>query len=244
MRKPAIALIHSPLVGPFTWSLVALALRKQGWDVVVPTLSDNEDSPLPHWQQHAQQIADALTKLPTTRSILWVAHSGAGLRLPIYRLSVNNPVAGYIFVDAGIPKVGISDVGQGLSQLEWMACESATGAHQLQQLLNQGDLFPNWTDEMLREEVPNPTLRAVLIAELQPHGLRYFNEPLPVFEGWPDARCAYIHFSASYDEAAKTAKRFGWPVIQINGGHFHMIVNPLRVANAIVELADKQLKLL
>lgn len=240
MRKPAIALIHSPLVGPFTWSLVALALRKQGWDVVVPTLSDNDEVPLPYWQQHAQHIATALTKLPSTRPILWVAHSGAGLRLPAYRSWVINPVAGYIFVDAGIPHNAPS---QAQSQLEWMARESAAGADELQQLLNQGDLFPNWTDEMLRDEVPNSTLRTALMDELQPHGLRYFDEPLPVFGGWPDARCAYIYFSAAYDEAAHIAKHLGWPVVQIHGGHFHMIVNPLRVANAIIELAEKQLKL-
>lgn len=239
MRKPAIALIHSPLVGPFTWSLVALALRKLGWDVVVPALSDDEDAPAPHWQQHAEQIAGTLTRLPNTRPILWVAHSGAGLRLPLYRASVGNPVAGYIFVDAGLPN---DAPAQGLSQLQFMARESATDTQALQQLLNQGDCFPNWTDEMLRDEIPNSTLREALLAELQPHGRRYFNEALPVFEGWPDARCAYIHFSAAYDEAANTAKRLGWPVIHLNGGHFHMIVNPLRVANAIIDLAERHLK--
>jgi hypothetical protein len=32
-------LIHSPLVGPFTWSLVAEELRARGQEMFVPTLS-------------------------------------------------------------------------------------------------------------------------------------------------------------------------------------------------------------
>ena len=246
MRKPIIALIHSPLVGPFTWSLVALVLRKQGWTVSLPMLSDRDDSAIPHYEQHAQQIIEALAKYPSTQPVLWVGHSGAGLRLPVYRHAISNPVAGYIFVDAGIPHHAPPS---GLSQLEFMARDEADSdsdsdgdaAAELQYLLDQGERFPNWTEAMLSDEIPNPTLRAALMAELQPHGQRYFNEPLPVFADWPDARCGYIHFSSAYNRAADDARQMGWPVAHISGGHFHMIVNPMRVARAIVDLVEGQL---
>jgi hypothetical protein len=35
-----MVLVHSPLVGPFTWSLVARQLQAGGFDVLVPTLTD------------------------------------------------------------------------------------------------------------------------------------------------------------------------------------------------------------
>ena len=41
-------LIHSPLVGPLTWSLVAEDLRRRGIDALVPTLHD-DDTGLPYW---------------------------------------------------------------------------------------------------------------------------------------------------------------------------------------------------
>jgi hypothetical protein len=52
-RTPAFVLIHSPLVGPFTWSPLADQLRKRRFDVIVPTLSDGGNAKLPYWKQHA-----------------------------------------------------------------------------------------------------------------------------------------------------------------------------------------------
>ena len=46
-------LIHSPLVGPLTWSLVANEMRQRGLDVIVPALEDSSDSKEPFWKQHA-----------------------------------------------------------------------------------------------------------------------------------------------------------------------------------------------
>src|SRR5437868_5068944 len=54
------ALLHSPLVGPFTWSLVAEHLRQRGVETAVPALDDVEGSPVPYWQQHAGAVARGL----------------------------------------------------------------------------------------------------------------------------------------------------------------------------------------
>src|SRR6266568_1411664 len=42
-----IVLVHSPLVGPFTWSLVAKPLQADGFDVLVPVLIDSGETPRP-----------------------------------------------------------------------------------------------------------------------------------------------------------------------------------------------------
>ena len=49
-------LIHSPLVGPLTWKLVADQMRQRNREVIVPTLVDSPDSEEPYWKQHAESV--------------------------------------------------------------------------------------------------------------------------------------------------------------------------------------------
>ena len=70
-------LIHSPLVGAFTWSLVAAEMRQRGLDVIVPLLNDSPDSKDPYWKQHAESFAQAFVGVPSDVPITLVAHSGA-----------------------------------------------------------------------------------------------------------------------------------------------------------------------
>ncbi len=60
----AFVLIHSPLVGPMTWRLVADALRRKGQTALVPSLFDAPDAALPYWQQHVRSVAQALAHEP------------------------------------------------------------------------------------------------------------------------------------------------------------------------------------
>src|SRR5258707_8636892 len=55
-----LALIHSPLVGPLTWTRVAAVLAARGAAVALPELRDDPASALPFWQQHAESVAQAL----------------------------------------------------------------------------------------------------------------------------------------------------------------------------------------
>jgi hypothetical protein len=73
------------------------------------------------------------------------------------------------------------------------------------------------------------------VAEIRPRTLSFFTEPIPVYDGWPDAPCVYIKFSEAYEWDAAQAKREGWHLYELNAGHFHMLVEPLTVANLIVE---------
>src|SRR5512138_1187962 len=95
-------LIHSPLVGPLTWKLVAEQMRQRGIDIIVPTLIDSADSTEPFWKQHAESAA--ALHIPQDRPDILVAHSGACPLLPVIRQSLANPVNSYVFVNAGLPR--------------------------------------------------------------------------------------------------------------------------------------------
>lgn len=232
MNDPfTFALIHSPLVGPLTWRLVSRELAKQQLDVVVPTLIDRPESTQPFWQQHAESVAQSLDRVSKDHRIVLVAHSGAGPLLPAIRQALPHSIGGYIFVDAGLPR-------DGLSRLDLMKLQDQSWANEFHQSLLRGDRFPDWSVDDLRDIVPDDQLRQQLVAELRPRSLSFFAEPLPVFDGWPDAPCAYIQFSASYAWDAQQARLAGWPVREVNArtraGHFHMLVDPAAVAEWIV----------
>jgi len=232
MKKNVYVLIHSPLVGGLTWTLVADQMRQMGVSVVVPLLLDSPNSPEPFWKQHAKSVPQALTHVPKNESVTLVAHSGAGPLLPAIRQILPNPVKAYVFVDAGIPR-------NGASRLDLMKSEDPEWAAQFQEDLERGEHFPNWSMEDLQEIIPDVSLRKQMVAEIRPRGLSFFTEQLPVFDGWPDAPCAYIQFSAPYARPAAQARQAGWPTYQMEAGHFHMLVDAKVVTDMIVEAVKR-----
>jgi len=225
-------LIHSPLVGPLTWTLVADQMRQKNIDVVVPTLIDSADSEIPFWKQHAKSVSQALAHIPVNTPLTLVAHSGAGPLLPVIRESLANPVNAYVFVDAGIPR-------DGATRLDLMKIEDPEWADQFQEELERGERFPTWSVDDLRAVIPGELLRKQMVTEIRPRGLSFFTESIPVFGGWPDAACVYIQFSAPYKQPAAQARGAGWPTYELEAGHFHMLVDPMTVTDLIIEAVDK-----
>lgn len=167
--------------------------------------------------------------------VVLVAHSGAGPLLPAIAERLARRPVGYLFVDAGIPK-------NGLSRLELMGEEDAVFAKGFAAYLNGGGSYPNWSDEDLRPIVPDEALRGAVIAEMQPRGVDFFSEAIPVFSGWPDAPCGYVRLSAAYDRPFAHAQALGWPWRRLDAGHFHMLVEPRVVARAIVDVAAEMMR--
>jgi len=236
MNPPfCFALIQSPLVGPLTWSMVAQqlrSLRSQEIDVRVPELSDGVNGSVPYWMRHAQSVAESLQAVPPDMPIVLTAHSGAGPLLPAIRLASDVQVAAYLFVDAGIPI-------DGYSRLDLMRLESPDWAKQFHHYLASGGSFPDWSDEQLRDLIPDRAMRQSLLAEMRPRKLEFFTEPIPVFHGWPDAPCGYIRLSSAYDYPFRQAKRNGWAVAQIDAGHFHMLVKPRKAVEMMLEVVSR-----
>jgi len=207
-------------------------MRQRGLDVIVPILNDSPDSKEPFWKQHAESISQALVDVPKDTAVILVAHSGAGPLLPVMRESIPNPVRAYIFVDAGIPR-------DGATRLDLMKSEDSDWANQFQKELEDGGRFPTWSSDDLREIIPDEKLREQLVSELRPRALDFFTEPIPVFDGWPDAPCVYILFSPPYKRAEVQARQMGWLTYELEAGHFHMLVDAKVVTDLIIEAVNK-----
>ncbi len=229
--QSVIALIHSPLVGPATWEPVRAALRRRGMQAVVPLLADDPASDEPFWQQHATSIARTCRGMPAEQPVVLVGHSGAGPILPAIARAVARPVRAYVFADAGLP---VADA----SRLAMIEREDPVFAERVRAHLESGGRYPEWTVEQLRDHIPVAALREAVASGLRPRDLRFFSEPIPVPDGWPDAPCGYLHFSAAYDAIAREARARGWPVEHLPGGHFHMLVDTLAVVDALLRLSE------
>lgn len=222
-------LIHSPLVGPLTWSRVARVLNRHGYSVSVPHLVDSDDVPLPYWEQEAAAAARYISEIPLDAPLVLVAHSGAGPLLPAIHQAIRHDVHSYIFVDAGLPL-------DGCTRLELMALEPQERAQKFRKHLEAGGTFLNWRDGDFHEIVPDTRIRRAVLSELKPRRLGFFDERIPAFPGWDKAPCGYIRFSQGYIIQFKQARENGWRVMEIPGGHFHMLVKPRLVADAIIEM--------
>jgi hypothetical protein len=231
-RDKLFVLVHSPLVGPLTWKLVASQMKKRDIKGIVPILSDITDSNQPFWIQHTQSVLHALAHIPESQPVTLVGHSGAGPLLPAIRQLLATPVHAYVFVDASVPL-------DGASRLDLMKAEEPEWAEQFHQELEHGSRYPTWDFEDLSEVIPDERLRRQMLAEMRPRALPFFTEPIPVFSGWPDAPCIYIRFSAPYQKVAARAQEDGWPTYELEAGHFHMLVDEVAVTELFVEAVNR-----
>jgi hypothetical protein len=230
--EATFVLVHSPLVGPLTWSLVAAELRERNTKTLLSKLNDEGGGDRPYWHRHAESATRGTEALGPEAAIVLVGHSGAGPLLPAIRERIAHRVVGYVFVDAGFPL-------DGRSRLELMDEEDAEFARQLREHLTVGGRFPTWSEEDLGTVLPNARLRRALVEELRPRDLAFFSEPIPVFAGWPDAAYGYLRLSAAYDGPFRRARATGWPCRELDGGHFQMLVEPATVATAILALVEE-----
>lgn len=215
-------LIHSPLVGPMTWALVAEELSRRGVGVILPTLTTNPDGEQPYWRQHMAQVVQAVEGVGDQPLVL-VGHSGAGPLLPAVAAALDQAISTYLFVDCDLPQ-------DGASRLDLFA--SVGEAEEFQAAAREGWL-PTWREQDLREAIPDPALRRRFVTELHPLPLAVYEEPLPVPDGWPDAPCGYVQLSAAYLASGRQARQAGWGYYRLMGSHFHMLVDPAAVADAL-----------
>jgi hypothetical protein len=230
-NSPAVCLAHSPLVGPLTWRPVAEELARREITTLVPRLANIATSDSGYWQPHAATAAETLAPAAHKGQLILAGHSGAGPLLPAIRQALGRDVAGYLFVDAAIPE-------DGKSRLDLF--ESGEAARALRHAAVDG-VLPVWGEEDLRGAIPDDGLRRAFVAELRPVPLAVYEEPIPVFAGWPDAPCGYLRFgfNPAYEAAYQRARDAGWPEIRLEGSHFHMMVEPVAVADALLALVEQ-----
>jgi pimeloyl-ACP methyl ester carboxylesterase len=227
LRKLVFVLVHSPLVGPGTWSPVARALERRRHSVIVPSLLGAATAPSPQWRHCVEAVRDATRTL--SRPLVLVGHSGGGLLLPAIANSVAPPVSRLIFVDSGIP-ASTGETPLALSPF----------LEHLRTLAVDGMLPPWsawWGEEAMRDLVPDLALRAALAREMPSLPLAYFEQRVPSPTGWDSVGCGYLLLSDAYRGAAAEARERGWHVEEIAGAqHLHIAVAPAVVTDALIRL--------
>ncbi|GII55368.1 hypothetical protein Pth03_37570 [Planotetraspora thailandica] len=214
-------LVHSPSVGPSTWTPVADVLRARGHRAVVPSLVDVTAGPGPYWPRVVDQVAAAA---PARGPLALVAHSNAGLFMPLIVQALKGQIAGCLFADAALPpRTGSVQV----AEPEFLPF--------LQGLADDSGVLPRWTDWWPEEDVapmfPDEASRRVIVAEQARLPLAYYMEEIPVPARWDHVGSAYLWFSDGYIGTAKEAEERGWPVERIPGLHLHQVCAPEAVAD-------------
>jgi len=196
----------------------------------VPNLRHVGTGGPPYWPRAAGTVAEAMGQLDEPGPVVLVAHSNAGLFLPVVTGASRRPVAGAVFVDAGVPAEGGTSAVVPPEFLEF-----------LRGLADAKGLLPRWSDWWSAEDVaallPDPVVRAQVVDDQPRLPLDYFQQTVPVPDAWRSVPCAYLQFSAAYGGEAARARRVGWPVQVLRGEHLHQVVDPDGVADALVRIA-------
>lgn len=225
--RPAFVLVHSLLLGPSTWRPVAARLAAERYQVLVPSLLDVA----PLWPAVVDAIHDDARLVPPGTPVVLVAHSNAGLLLPVIRSGLDRPVTASIFVDAALPAISGSTPATSPENL----------AGFLRPMAVNGTL-PRWTDWWDTESVaslfPDSHTRETVIDEQPTLPLSYYEQRIPVPDGWDDHPCSYLRFSPAYEDRAAQARERGWRVTHLPGRHLHQLVDPAGTARHLIELAS------
>src|ERR1022692_287237 len=227
---PLFVLLHSPSVGPATWLPVAERLAATGCEAVVPSLLTVGEGGPPYWPRVVAAVAGALADVQPGQPLVLAAHSNAGVFLPVIRRGLEKPVTAAVFVDAAIP------AAHGQTP---MAPEDLLLF--LRGLAGPDGRLPQWTEWWDETDVapmfPDPQAREVISTEQPRLPLAYYQEQVPVPDGWDDFTCGYVQFSEAYDAPAAEARRRGWTVRSLPGEHLHQVVDPDATASLLLELA-------
>ncbi|HEX5997488.1 MAG TPA: alpha/beta hydrolase [Jiangellales bacterium] len=227
----AFVLVHSPSVGPRTWAPVETRLRASGVPTVVPSLLGVADAGPPFWPSVTEAVGTAIGQLPPDQPVVLVAHSNAGLFVPVIAEAARPRVVGCMFVDAALPaRTGSTPVAP--PELLDFLRPKVTGGR-----------LPQWTEWWDESDVapmfPDPTTRRVVSAEQPRLPLSYYEQQVPVPDGWDTAPCGYLLFGPPYDQAAQDARERGWDVDHVPGHHLHQLMDPDTVTDRISAMTSR-----
>jgi pimeloyl-ACP methyl ester carboxylesterase len=226
-RDPVFVLIHSPVVGPTTWSPVARELARRGREAVVPSLLGVAEAEPPQFR-HVPDAVRAATANTSTPIVL-AGHSGGGLLLPVIADDLTAEVAALVFVDSFLPPPSGT-----------LRLAPPGFMDQLRALATDG-VLPPWSswlgEDALRELVADDRLRGAMEEEMPRLPLSYFDASVPLPDGWDACPCAYILLTGPYRGSGADARARGWLVAEIPGvQHLAMATEPITVTDTLLEL--------
>jgi hypothetical protein len=223
LHSMMFVLVHSPVVGPSTWRWVADALRSDGHDAAVPSLTSAALAGDPG------EFARAAAHASDADEIVIVGHSGAGAVLPLIAERLASKLRQAIFVDAGVPP-----------------CEGTfrAGGDFLGALrdLATGGVLPVWSrwwgEGVIEALVPDDERRREIETELPEVPLAFYEAPIEAPAQWCNRNGAYVLLSEAYRRDANGAGSLGWPVVERPGGHLDIANDEQAIADILVDLAD------
>ena len=223
-----LILVHSPLIGPASWDLVAVELARRGYEVSIPDLTGTVTAGPPYCSHQADVIARGASGRPA----ILVGHSGAGPLLAAAGALIDQ-VHGYLFVDAGLPIPGRT----------WMQTVPPDLAEQVLQMADDQGWLPPWPqwwgDEALAGLIPDPGARRRFADGCPRLPLAMFEEVHPPAPRWPDAPAAYLLLSEAYQAEAARARELGWPVAEQVSHHLALLTDPALVAGSMHDLLSQ-----
>lgn len=222
---PVIALMASALLGPAAWERVEHELESRGWDVVTAPPADEADPMTP-----TEAALAYATAIPADRNVILVPHSNAGNFVPTL-IEIRSVIA-VVFVDAVIP------VTSGIQALA-----PASLLSRVEPLADDDGILPPWTEWFDEADVarlfPDPATRFHIEAQQPRLPVEFLRGELTVEPGWDRTPGGYLAFGRTYASDIARAKALSWPIIQQEGGHLNMLVDPVGVTDAILELVSR-----
>lgn len=225
-QQPTIVLVHSPFLGPTSLRPLSEALAATGRPTVLLDLRVTVAAAPVHARMLGS-FADAVSEAGLAEPTVLIGHSGAGPLLPGFADALDDPVAGLVFMDAGLPTPGRS----------WRETVPPALFIQLRDQSRDGLLapWPDWfTPDPLPRLVPDTVLRAQIAEEAPEVPLAFLKEARPSVQ-W-SGPAGYLQLSGAYDEDAAVAKRLGWPVRRLDANHLAPATDPEVVADALLRV--------
>jgi hypothetical protein len=217
-----LTLLHSPLVGPATWTSLAPVLRARGHCVAVPDLTPLMAGEGPYYAALAEGAASAICD-----DTILIAHSGAGALVPSVAALSEGRLRGAVFVDALLPHPGES----------WFAGVPPELGARLRSLAKNDKLPPWhawWPKGAMEALLPDRAMGAGFLAEQGELPLSYFEEPAPALP--LETPFAYLQLSEAYTADADSAAELGAPVLRLARHHLASMTHPEAVADGIERL--------
>ena len=134
-----------------------------------------------------------------------------------------------VFVDAVVPPpVGHHKAPSELRQF-------------LDDLAEEGTL-PRWStwwgENTMAELIPDTDVRTALESEQPRVPLSFYDEAVPVPDGWAHQPCGYVRLSPAYDSELEEATARGWITASLDRSHLATVTHPGEVLNAIEVVLD------
>lgn len=243
-------LVHGASLGTWCWERLIPKLEAQGHQTITMNLPIN--NPSASLSDYTDVVVQSLQKVDD--DIILVGHSMAGMIIPL--VATQRPVRKLIFLGALIPQIGMSGFDQFYDEVDPNMLEKIgykpPAASLFEQLQDEPDIFKT-TSLMRQEALQDKTLVMECcfhdceqdVAEWAFSNLQDQRSPCCLTEvtplqTFPEAEYAYIVctddriISPTWSKYA-ARKRLGVEAIEVSGGHYPHIANPVEFAEILTK---------